>query len=118
MERGIVMSSKNSSVKKVLIKARAKIENPNNWCQWYYARDKFNHLVSYQSNTACKWCITGALFATDTSQAGERLAAWARLEQSLPVGYEGVVVFNDSEFTQHSDVLKLFDKAIASCGDE
>ena len=89
----------------VLKAARAKIEKPENWCR--------GKLKEYAGDTgpACKWCASGAVY--DICPAGR--AYWDSLDALANLVVDrSVSRFNDNPHTTHSDILALFDKAIAA----
>jgi hypothetical protein len=94
--------------------ARKKIEKSENWCKKRLAEDPFGNSVSPCSPDACKWCTVGALRAIHESAGNcftPNLLGW---EVLLSVaGTPSLVAFNDSEETTHTEVLAIFDKAIA-----
>jgi hypothetical protein len=47
--------------KEILIKARAKIENPDNWLTGLTAMDSSGNSVFASDPKACKWCLGGAV---------------------------------------------------------
>lgn len=107
--------------KDVLIKAKQILATPAHWTRGSFARDVRNKPVASQSVQACQFCTIGALRRATLelagpTPAGMELASKASglLQSSLPKGVYGVETFNDSLKTTHKDVLKLFDKAIAS----
>lgn len=87
---------KNSKVTKLLIAARKKISDPNNWCKNTF-RDKN------------RYCAVGAVDA-----CGSLTNYWSSAMQALiyVIG-QNIVIFNDAPSTTHDDVLRAFDLAIA-----
>lgn len=99
-----------------LIRARAAVDTPQKWCK---------HRVVKRGRV----CMTGALMsAAGMTQVSMRWSvptiyshcvpaaarrAYNILAWYLPVRFEGSVEqFNDSSYTRHADVLKVFDHAI------
>jgi hypothetical protein len=88
------------SAQDVLVKARALIEKPENWCQKrFYMIDDAGRAVA--------WCAVGALeeFDPRLGCAYEALLA--------ATGCKCISDFNDAH--THSEVLAAFDRAIAEC---
>lgn len=95
----------------VLKRARAKLADPKRWTKGGFARDREDQLCEPSAPEACKWDIYGALVAT----AAERSVGEAHraLVDQIPRGRgRHLVVWNDSQRTDHADVLALFDRAI------
>lgn len=98
------------STVEILRAAREKIADPARWRKGWYASD-VNGVDCYGHDPeACRWCAIGAIQAVvgdpDTDQAPSRA-----LRSAAGVGAH---YFNDKPSTTHSDVLSLFDRAIAA----
>lgn len=94
------------SVVERLREARARIEDPANWCQGAFARDRSGDPVGSKSPVACQWCAEGAL-----TVAGGGFDAEVYLLRALPLRVNDVGGYNDHR--THATVLRLFDRAIA-----
>lgn len=86
--------------------ARAKIER--GWCQSLAAMDKCGCGVSPRLETACMWCIIGAIAAVAFD-----LKQYYRMFDLLGsvVGVD-VVIWNDAPGRTQAEVLAAFDRAI------
>ncbi len=108
------------SVREILIRARALIEQPIRLTQGVIARAANRHYVSATDPEATCWCAEGALVraaeegaatAVDAVDATKDIAKASRL-LSDQVGGRALYRFNDDPRTTHADVLKAFDLAI------
>lgn len=87
-----------------LILARAILEQPENWTQGTYARDDEGWPCLEDHPESVCWCMSGACrlaYANPMLLAYELVPGWC------------VPQFNDLSLTKHSDVLSVFDRAIA-----
>jgi hypothetical protein len=100
----------------ILKAARAKIAKAESWTKDTSARDDSGGAVPPRSRLARCWCSLGAVCAVRPpgDDDGESLAI-SRLESSLSAltCRRDVVEFNDAPSRLHSEVLALFDHAIA-----
>lgn len=100
---------------KVLEKARAIIAEPRHWCRGTYARNVLGGRVSATSCWATRWCATGAIRRAaeraDCPRSVPRIK-WT-IEETINVRLE---TYNDRH--THSEVLALFDRAIAHLREE
>ena len=127
------------TVKEVLIKARNKIANWENWCRFtvakrpcYEADFPFDEtaLISCgaQDPLACQWCATGAvtsaipLVSYDAAPTAFncynkiKVAAVEALNAACPNSINDIVGYNDHAETRHSEIISVFDKAIKELG--
>lgn len=104
------MSQQRTTVE-ILKAARARIADPQNWCQGWFAHDERGQSLDYNDPEACSWCAVGAL-----RREGERWnrGAYKALWAQLPAGYDHVSDYNDDYGVTHADVLALYDRAIAA----
>lgn len=95
----------------ILKGARAKIEQ--GWCQGYYARDAVGRDVSYNSPSACSYCLSGALWASATA-AGLDVHAVDRCFDLLRHGVSELnpMIWQDKPERTKEEVLARFDQAI------
>lgn len=93
----------------VLRKAREVIANPEHWTRGAYAKDVNGNEVNFAGKTACKFCAAGAIFRAH----GGNYAIQA-LTAELPKTSNTVITFNDWSRRKHSEVLALYDRAIAT----
>ena len=82
------------------------------WTQEAYARDCYGHRVSFDSLTACRFCLSGAI-----SRAAPRWESqcFDALRRQLPLHGDGIVNFNDRlprGPKGKAQVLDLIDRAI------
>lgn len=102
---------KLSETLETLKKARALISNQENWCKG--AREKIF--------MGCRqFCATGAIgHSTDSlhvyGECVNILASMLPYYTCASKSASKIVVYNDRDWTNHSDILKLFDKAISHC---
>lgn len=93
----------------VLQAARSVIEKPENWCQEFLAVNSSGEQVDDSAPDACAWCAMGALWRTRVSP--DKAYEVAALLRDLS-GAVSLPEFNDTH--SHSEVLSLFDRAIAA----
>jgi len=103
-------------VTKLLMDAKALINTPSRWTRNSYAKDSEGVSVSYKSKNAVCFCTIGAL-----NRVGEGTPVWSWLKaesllrkvlQDKFCHFGGIPLFNDSQYTAHADVMKLYDEAI------
>jgi hypothetical protein len=95
----------------ILKAARELISVPERWTDHYYARDKNGNYRFGDDPDAVKWCSIGALqHAASARGVSSIQVPWGVLESQLRGG-QSLAGFNDR--ARHSDVLALFDRAIA-----
>ena len=100
----------------VLIKAKELIKDEDNWTREVHARNIKDMPVDTFSNTACKFCVLGAIHRVCGSftSGGFIGKTSGLLAKSLPDGPSSVWEYNDFYETTHKDILELFDKGINS----
>jgi hypothetical protein len=87
-------------VLRLLVAARALLSNPNHWAQGAYCKGD-------------AYCMAGALGFNDAGNVSDDIVdAGKYLTAFTPFG--SVPTFNDHRKTTHSDVLSVFDRAIAA----
>lgn len=114
------------------------INHPHRWTKKAYARTFVGSSVGVRNNAACQWCLTGAIYraALDMKvpepvihqmfQETSKLlkgSEWARRREGrgLSLGQDGLdtlIFFNDDEWTNHRDVVKLLETAYAKAKQE
>jgi hypothetical protein len=100
-------------VKKALVSARALIEDPKHWTQGANATDSSGKITMPNSPNACCFCANGAILKVCEGFLPISCVI-PFLERGLPKDKElnqSLFVYNDTH--THSEVLKLFDQAIA-----
>lgn len=102
--------------RELLIEARKKIKNPENWTKGSYAKDKDGNKVDYKSTVATCWCTLGAIYSNAST-----ILDWVNVKKAVNIlqdtlhtdgvdNFHNIVIFNDSH--SHGKILSLFDKAI------
>lgn len=95
----------------LLKRARAKIEDKENWCQRAYARNKSGFCVAPWQSNACTFCAYGAIYSFREFNYDVRALAEDRLVCAVPPGEVSPATVND--VLGHQAVLDMYDKAIA-----
>ena len=95
------------------MKVRELLDSPEKWIQGEFAVDASGHPVSEISPTACKWCLSGAVYHCYPS---DPLCTEVRskLKSHLSPGpnqYVNLASWNDSPDTTWEMVKDLLDKA-------
>jgi hypothetical protein len=103
------MSVTNARLREILTAARARIAR--GWCQLAAARDADGFIVPPASSDAVSWCPSGALNAEAQDDDEWRSAAVSLLRFVDPQTFAR---WNDAPDRQQSDVLALFDRALAA----
>jgi hypothetical protein len=111
-----------NSTKQTLIKARALIQKPENWCKFYFACDKQKNPVLLTSPDAYSFCLVGALYkAADSIELHAiRDTVSALVQESCEI--DGILASHATHLacvnntSEHSEILELFDNAINSMG--
>lgn len=100
------------TIAEILEAAKAKIANPENWTQGYYAKDENgDELLGNEPDAVC-FCGYGAIEAvTDTVHMGKGWPKEAEDALDAAAG-KNFPCFNDER--THAEVLAVFDKAIAA----
>jgi hypothetical protein len=106
-----IMDGINAKIKKALIEARALIEDSKHWTQGANARDSYGRIIMQNSPNACLFCANGALLkiCQDTLPIAHVISYLDR--EIVENGHQSLFSYNDTH--THSEVLKLFDQAIA-----
>lgn len=98
----------------LLVEAKKLIEDPKNWTQDTYARDKYGKSVSVNDKTATCFCSIGALYRTVHDKIGYYEYQFNLIdlaERALSTeARDAIEWFNDN--SSHSDVMRVWDKAI------
>lgn len=108
------------TVKDVLIGVKELISTPERCTKVVNARDENGVTRSPFDPRACCWCLLGAIRKVtndgDASEVREVLVKRIRRVSVEPYLWEEAIwMFNDHHNSTHENVLKLLDKAIASC---
>lgn len=92
----------------ILHRARGRIATHETWTKGASARNLSGRDVSGDDKEAVCWCAMGALWADGPSSS---LIGAPFLRASVDDG--NVAAFNDAAGTTHTDVLAVYDRAIA-----
>ncbi len=100
---------------KLLRKTRALLKNPKRWTQNAYARNKINVPCSSTNETACSFCLLGAMWRTSVEKcdyyafqnACTELTSTLRTNDNY---YLTLQIYNDTH--THKEILTLLDRTI------
>jgi hypothetical protein len=100
-----------SKLEAALVRARGLIADESKWEKGFYSTLK---------SGGFSYCAAGAALHSVRGMGGWPNSGTEMLEalgQALPAGWEdaSIAEYNDFQGTTHSDILALFDRAIASC---
>ncbi|MGI9449346.1 MAG: DUF6197 family protein [Geminicoccaceae bacterium] len=101
--------------REILIAAKAKIEDPERWCQGWFARDIAGHPIGSRNPGACKWCSLGAIRVVWGPLSYESKVLQTLAVAALDQGFQLPEDLNDN--TDHPTVMKMFDRAIELAGE-
>lgn len=106
--------------KQILTRAREILTPPKAWTRGTLARDKNHNSTNLYGEDAICFCSIGAIVRAAHQLNAHEAEAEALLQLSnvIVAGKKQKVFisdFNDDPDTTHTDVLNLFDRAIASC---
>lgn len=108
-----------SSTLQFLVAGRKLIENPENWCQIYLAKDSNGEEVTPLDPRACRWCTYGAARKV-TNESPYMTGVTPMLDKAANLLSEdepiGAMTFNDTY--HHKEVLAMWDKAIELCANQ
>jgi hypothetical protein len=103
--------------KRVLINARALIEDPCHWTQETLARTTNGQPVAWHKHSASKWCALGALYRAAYSLVEDKKRA-VQIGDNVADGIyprrwlrSALHALNDRQ--GHAAVLAVFDRALA-----
>lgn len=96
----------------ILKAARELISVPERWTQASYARNKAHTPVDWLDSSACSWCAMGAIAKASFLEKDQVLAQQNAIDQLKNFQFH-LAEFNDAAGTKHTDILALFDRAIA-----
>lgn len=104
-------------IKEVLIAGRKLIEDPARWTQGHLARDAEGNKTA-MINAGVRWCAAGAVCRVDNQflDINACTNAWSALNEAARKLHKRPVVWVNDELG-HEAVLKVYDLAIANCGD-
>ena len=106
------------TAKDILVKARNKIAEPENWCKSVSSRRKTAtgyEVCSVDDPKACQWCATGAVASVVTlGSIRKRCDEYVKANDLLDIFsvFDSVVFYNDHKKTSHADIVAVFDRAI------
>ena len=118
----------NREIRKCLVLARSFIESEENWIQGVMARDDADVEVDPEDETACRWCVIGAVEKSviecfGTNGAEILSGTLSLLTDTMQQRDESrsnhhLAWWNDHGNTTHADVLQIFDAAITATSKE
>ena len=91
-----------------LKKVRELLSEESKWAKQSFARDRYGNKTCYDSNHACSWCLTGAIYKSINNQL-EVTQVMCCLQGLID---STLVRYNDDESTNHQDIVNLLDNAI------
>lgn len=97
----------------ILVAARKLIEKPGNWCQGAYAKDANGDYVDFDSLSATRFCVGGALDRVFRSEAAFNRPGYKEIRQVLNTLSSPLSFLSFNDGTDHAAVLDLLDKGIA-----
>ncbi len=103
----------------ILVAAKAKIAQPENWTKGAYARDAEGSLAETNSSEAFCFCMVGALQSVDDREhhyARRAVPFLTRVVCELSPTDSWLTTFNDTH--EHHEVLQAFDVAIRLAQDD
>jgi len=100
----------------ILKAAKAKIANPANWMQGFYARDiNGNELIGNEPGAVC-FCAIGAIESVQGIEHHGNGWAERPVELLCEAANQQIAIYNDGH--THEEVLAVYDKAIAAAEKE
>ena len=88
------------------------ISTPEKWCKGSFARNTSNIPVGENSESACKWCLVGALFKICGHSKNSAEIHGIILNEIKDLEHVTVSRFNDHVDTTHETVMNLLDAFI------
>ena len=82
------------------------------WCQGADARDKDEYSISVRDPSAVKWCLVGAIYASNEPPYGGRLANILEICRKLTGGLRPTI-WNDKPERTQAQVVELLQEAEA-----
>lgn len=102
------------NIRDILMKIRAKIENPDDWLQGCFARNTRNKTVDIDSEDACKFCIVACIGAVAKTYNEQKIIVNI-LEKVLSRRSSlNLYLYNDAPTTTHGCILSLIDETLGS----
>ena len=99
------------TTRQILTAAKARIANPEHWCQRAFAMTTAGKATLPRSPGAVRWCVSGSLMlSSDTDQEGY----WLLRRRAIAAGFRDVAHLNDTG--THADVMAVLDAAIKEAG--
>ena len=100
-------------VTRILESTKSILESESSWIQGAMAMSSGMEEVDYLDESACKWCLTGAIRkAMYLAKCHDVPLVEARILDVID--HNHLIHFNDAEDTTHEDVLAALDKAITT----
>jgi hypothetical protein len=104
-------------VRELLVRARARIEDPARWCQGDNALDANGAVVASAGTEACRWCADGAVIAEAGGPYGLCGPASGRLRLAAFDLY-AMDHIDANDGNGHAAALAIYDRAINKTLDE
>jgi len=89
------------------MKAWQLLRTKKQWCQGAYARDEFNHPVSFISENAVSWCVGSAIDKCYTRTVHQQ---HSRIKLFNALGKQSLTEWNDAPARKFSEVKALLKK--------
>lgn len=108
------------NAKELLIKAKAKIEDRNNWTQGYMATDTIGRNLQPSSIYACRWCAMGAMYSFVPPGHDITMRARYALNEAAKTlsSCMNMTATCYNDHGTHTQVMQMFDLAISRLEDE
>ena len=97
------------------------LDNDWSWIKTYFAVDHKQRSVDPEDESACQWCLVGALIKVTKRQSGLYQEAIDVLEEIEDIAVlseddigdsEPIVYYNDAVAENYEDIVRLLDKGI------
>lgn len=113
--------------KEILACAKDLLSDPDRWTKGSMAVDRLGYRVSPNSESACRWCLAGALLRCDPDYRGTVREAsavsvngrvWGALRATSPDPAESPIGNNDASGMTHARLMWWLDEAKAALAKE
>jgi hypothetical protein len=109
---------KNDKTKATLIRAKELLSKPGAWIQNYSSKDDQGNSVPFTNDTACKFCLSGAIErAVIEVNGGMSYLSTAQCRSAVEnandnIKARGIVSFNDTHGRSKKEIIEVLDTAI------
>ena len=111
MTSGVSPMTTQKDVTRILESTKSILESESSWIQGAMAMNSGMEEVDYLDESACKWCLTGAIRkAMHLARCHEVPAV--EFPIMLVLNHNNIILFNEDPRTTHNDVMEILDKAI------